>query len=400
MLDTDTSNQEEKVVIPLETEEDEHVNFTVTLLDREEVLDEEKEMEDHDEKQKSPNYCSPFPSCCCATSLQEYLHQQSSALLSKKRKCQKTDRKQISPILTPAWHLPLSPTTCPESQLHRSEVHQLPEKEQASEVEPESGASPSETPHPPESTTDSHKEFMSEPPVLEPSQTSNLPKHSVTDSSSAKPTNIVEPPQLSSEEPAKEPRPERSQDVLAVEKYIEPSPSVSSSVKPVVTATVDDFSVASEQKPNVDSQLEINTPDQTFVKTDDSQLLPNTSPDLENRLAPPVIAESSSASTEPPPPAPETMTELEHTGAPPVIPETKLEDLTEDISPSSTGNGQLPRPSSDIYAETPNGTEQNGNPVHGSSQKESVFMRLNNRIKALEMNMSLSGRYLEQLSQR
>ncbi|XP_067308416.1 SUN domain-containing ossification factor-like isoform X2 [Pseudorasbora parva] len=39
-------------------------------------------------------------------------------------------------------------------------------------------------------------------------------------------------------------------------------------------------------------------------------------------------------------------------------------------------------------------------PAQGSSQKESVFMRLNNRIKALEMNMSLSGRYLEQLSQR
>ncbi|XP_039527339.1 SUN domain-containing ossification factor-like isoform X2 [Pimephales promelas] len=38
--------------------------------------------------------------------------------------------------------------------------------------------------------------------------------------------------------------------------------------------------------------------------------------------------------------------------------------------------------------------------AHGSSQKESVFMRLNNRIKALETNMSLSGRYLEQLSQR
>lgn len=39
-------------------------------------------------------------------------------------------------------------------------------------------------------------------------------------------------------------------------------------------------------------------------------------------------------------------------------------------------------------------------PSHGSGQKESIFMRLNNRIKVLEMNMSLSGRYLEQLSQR
>lgn len=34
------------------------------------------------------------------------------------------------------------------------------------------------------------------------------------------------------------------------------------------------------------------------------------------------------------------------------------------------------------------------------NQKESVFMRINNRIKALELNMSLSGQYLEELSRR
>ncbi|XP_016386117.1 SUN domain-containing ossification factor isoform X1 [Sinocyclocheilus rhinocerous] len=50
-----------------------------------------------------------------------------------------------------------------------------------------------------------------------------------------------------------------------------------------------------------------------------------------------------------------------------------------------------------IYTETQNSSDAH---AHGSNQKESVFMRLNNRIKVLEMNMSLSGRYLEQLSQR
>lgn len=35
-----------------------------------------------------------------------------------------------------------------------------------------------------------------------------------------------------------------------------------------------------------------------------------------------------------------------------------------------------------------------------TGQKESVFMRLNNRIKILEMNMSLSSQYLQELSQR
>ncbi|XP_069793616.1 SUN domain-containing ossification factor isoform X3 [Narcine bancroftii] len=68
--------------------------------------------------------------------------------------------------------------------------------------------------------------------------------------------------------------------------------------------------------------------------------------------------------------------------------------------PSSNG---LNRTVTDFYAELHNVADlgyTNGNQVHGSSQKESVFMRLNNRIKALEMNMSLSSRYLEELSQR
>uniref|UniRef100_A0A3B4A0V1 SUN domain-containing protein n=1 Tax=Periophthalmus magnuspinnatus TaxID=409849 RepID=A0A3B4A0V1_9GOBI len=81
--------------------------------------------------------------------------------------------------------------------------------------------------------------------------------------------------------------------------------------------------------------------------------------------------------------------------------DSKMEDLNEDIATGISRPSAAASPSvSDIYAEPPNGTELNGSPVHGSSQKESVFMRLNNRIKALEMNMSLSGRYLEQLSQR
>ncbi|XP_051736001.1 SUN domain-containing ossification factor-like isoform X2 [Ctenopharyngodon idella] len=72
--------------------------------------------------------------------------------------------------------------------------------------------------------------------------------------------------------------------------------------------------------------------------------------------------------------------------------EAKSKELVDD-----EGSTNMEQPSSEIYGETLNSSEV---PAHGSSQKESVFMRLNNRIKALEMNMSLSGRYLEQLSQR
>lgn len=81
-----------------------------------------------------------------------------------------------------------------------------------------------------------------------------------------------------------------------------------------------------------------------------------------------------------------------------LVEEASLEGHSSNIQSGTYSNGQSAQPSSsDFYAEIPGSTEA---PIHGSNQKESVFMRLNNRIKALEVNMSLSGRYLEQLSQR
>ncbi|XP_048800473.1 SUN domain-containing ossification factor isoform X3 [Lagopus muta] len=84
--------------------------------------------------------------------------------------------------------------------------------------------------------------------------------------------------------------------------------------------------------------------------------------------------------------------------------ETKDEDqATEEAFMSIPVSGGPQRTATDFYAELQNSTDlgyANGNLVHGSNQKESVFMRLNNRIKALEVNMSLSSRYLEELSQR
>ncbi|XP_034469713.1 SUN domain-containing ossification factor-like isoform X2 [Hippoglossus hippoglossus] len=417
--DTETSKQElplveEQIIIPLEKDEEEHISSTIVLLEKdEEELDGGKEKMDNHKRQDNQNYCTLLPSlsssCSCTASFQEYLLWQCSALLSKKRKCQTTDRKQRIPSTTPTWHLPLSPTACPEPQLHHTEVHQLHKKEHASVQEPESGASPSEAPQPQGDTIESHKEPVSEHPLLEPSQTSSLPKPSATDSSGTKPTPIVETPQPPPEETVKEQRPEESLDVLAAEKYTEPSVPLSSAidVKPSVSATVDNVSVEpTEEKPDVDvSQLELNTPVQIPDKTDPPQLLPpTTSVHLEHQPDPPTVPKMTTTSTELSHPAPDPVTELEPSGGPAVITENKMEDLTDDISTSSGGN--LPHPSpaspslSDIYAETPNGSEQNSNLMHGSSQKESVFMRLNNRIKALEMNMSLSGRYLEQLSQR
>uniref|UniRef100_A0A8C5L5U1 SUN domain-containing ossification factor n=1 Tax=Jaculus jaculus TaxID=51337 RepID=A0A8C5L5U1_JACJA len=88
----------------------------------------------------------------------------------------------------------------------------------------------------------------------------------------------------------------------------------------------------------------------------------------------------------------------------PVVDPSSMSEVKEDEqSPEDALLKGLQRTATDFYAELQNSTDlgyANGNLIHGSNQKESVFMRLNNRIKALEVNMSLSGRYLEELSQR
>ncbi|XP_010125364.1 PREDICTED: SUN domain-containing ossification factor [Chlamydotis macqueenii] len=104
----------------------------------------------------------------------------------------------------------------------------------------------------------------------------------------------------------------------------------------------------------------------------------------------------------------ESTPEMQKTVLPPVessvSAETKEDDqATEEALMAIPVSGGPQRTATDFYAELQNSTDlgyANGNLIHGSNQKESVFMRLNNRIKALEVNMSLSSRYLEELSQR
>ncbi|XP_034038662.1 SUN domain-containing ossification factor-like isoform X2 [Thalassophryne amazonica] len=407
----DPSNQglppvEEKIVVHLDIDEEESITSTIILLDKEEELDEEQEKRTEYEKQlESLDYCpqqtsfllSPY-FCCCSPSFQEHLQRQCSAQLSKKRKFQIMNRQPVVPphIQEPTWHLPPSTSACPATQLHPSETPQLHVKEQAAEQDEKTAGPPNAT----GTSVDSQKETEAKDPVLEPSQTSSLSKPTFTDSSSDTPPPVVVTPQIYPEEPTKEPRPEKNQDVLDEEKHVESSAAVSISI------TADDASVTTTDKLDVVGSLpEINS---VFQTQDLTEKVPHftTSVNGEHLPTSPTLPKHEPETTEVPHPAAETVVVLEHTAALPVITETKVEDLADDVSSSSAGNLQLPQsssslsPQADIYAEPPNGTEQNGNQVHGSNQKESVFMRLNNRIKALEMNMSLSGRYLEQLSQR
>lgn len=376
---------EEQIVIPLEAEEEESISSTITLLEKDEESDGEREKRDGHQAQHV-DLCA-FASRPCGASLREYLQQQCLVPLSRKRKCQPADRKQRAPSnRTPAWP-PLSPSSsaCPEPERDRGAAPQPHQNRPAPEGEPESRAGPSRAPRPPEKTlVRSHSDSASVSPLLEPSQTSSLAKTSAPDSSAANPT-VVETPQLPSEAPAKPRSSEESQDAPA-EASLPPSSSV-------MAAAADDDGKAAPTELAAGALLPRDSPPNPDM-TGESR---TASPRAPQSPEPAAVLDGDAPSVETsPPPPPHTPVEPELSSSAPILPD----DLTEDAStpglPSTSPSPSL----SDIYADPPNGTEQNGNPVHGSGQKESVFMRLNNRIKALEMNMSLSGRYLEQLSQR
>ncbi|XP_065332616.1 SUN domain-containing ossification factor isoform X3 [Cloeon dipterum] len=75
--------------------------------------------------------------------------------------------------------------------------------------------------------------------------------------------------------------------------------------------------------------------------------------------------------------------------------------LTEEETTESVEMSSHPPPATPVSSSTvPSSPVTVQAPVQGSQQKESVFVRLANRIKALERNMSLSAQYLEELSKR
>uniref|UniRef100_A0A3P9KND5 SUN domain-containing ossification factor n=1 Tax=Oryzias latipes TaxID=8090 RepID=A0A3P9KND5_ORYLA len=360
--ESEVSQEEKRLVILLEKEEEEPMRSTVILLEKEDKPDEEQ--------RDAPEHHRVDPSCCSpAPSLRDYVQRQSSA---KSRKCQTGDREPESPPIHPST--PLAPSSEPEPP-HTDD-------EAASEL-----------------TSQPVEESISE--VLDPSLTLNLPAVIVSESSCAKPGTTVQTPPLS----ASAEEPQRSQDASVEEEHLQTAESPSSSVhvQPTISFPAVDTSVTpTVDKSNIDAtSTEMTVP----VPTQDlSSVLPPTySAQSEQPAEAPAAPEGAPGPLEGSGPIPEPVIEAEPSGG------QAADADAEDVPASSSANGQSPHPNSaafpqgsasDIYAEPFNGTEQNGNPMHGSSQKESVFMRLNNRIKALEVNMSLSGRYLEQLSQR
>ncbi|KAL2089364.1 hypothetical protein ACEWY4_014052 [Coilia grayii] len=407
-------------------------------------------------------YCAHFSTLSCLASLQEKLFRWCSVNLAIQRQRKDQQRTQDgqsashshshkpspaeeatpAPVPTPAPTPSHTSTLTQEPQpllaSKRLQDDKRPSQVQGERISP-TGSDVASSRH---SQGQAHRqgqavgaERLSDPILLEPSRTSTLPPHSFSDTSLAKPTPTQEiPPRLTGE-----PRDQQQRPV-----YLEHIPETQAEAWRTSTST-SSSSLPLHPAPTGTSALLTPTMDTLRPETDTSrpEVLPPSS--TEQLLQPPLPTHTQPTDIPPPtelpaPPAPadppadsgrQATEELPHhrplspaapqqqqhqpqelPEAPAPLADQRVEEAVEELLlsvPSASGNGGHQRTATDFYAELQNsadlphlsnGGNGNGNQVHGSNQKESVFMRLNNRIKALEMNMSLSSRYLEELSQR
>lgn len=412
--------EDKQIVTLVEEEEDEDLSqSTVTLLeageeDEEEKRDEKMRKETDRNQWESQTYCSfsPFTSLSlsCVVTLPELLHRWCSARLAKERLRSFRKRQLSSQTLAPpAAQSPVPQHTPPPVPAPTPPQEALPLTDKAPEPEVVTQGQSEGSPHTEVHTADTQTDPLPSPDahtpdsiVLEPSRTSPLPPHSISDAQSSlvQPTPVFEDKLFPSvKDAAPDPVPTPPLQPVSVPETQQASsatlsPSVSSSQPPASEKTS-----SSTAAPSVKDQPVLSLP--TASRPED--LLPPPT-ELPAAFPPPDIhTDSFSGTTQrlniQTPPAQgeqgDTLTQTEpHQG----------EDTVEGDLVNTNGNQ---RTATDFYAELQNGLDYNGGTgngnggsVHGSSQKESVFMRLNNRIKALEMNMSLSSRYLEELSQR
>ncbi|XP_034736455.1 SUN domain-containing ossification factor isoform X2 [Etheostoma cragini] len=427
-------SQEDRQIVTLveeEEEEDEEARqSTVTLMEEEGEEEEEEEEEEKIEEAtrreadrnqwESQIYC-PFSSfsslsLSCMATLQELLHRWCSARLAKER-LRNLRRRQLrtqtqshpdanTPSLT--YTPPLIPASDPTPVKEA-----LPLTENA--PEPELSVMGNEgnvlgemhATHPNTHTLEAHT-----PELLEPSRTATIPPQSFSEfpSSQTVPTpsheeKLLPPIKDAALDPFPTPPlqaatiPETQQASSAT-----PSLTVSSLPQPLASETASPGIVISSVKEQPVQPLPTASRPEDLIPppTELPAALPLTDTDAVKSSADSGDSQRHNVQT--------SQTHGEQgdslTGEPHRVEDTVEEDLL-----STIGNGNVHRSATDFYAELQNGGDYNGGAmigngmlnggaVHGSSQKESVFMRLNNRIKALEMNMSLSSRYLEELSQR
>lgn len=410
----------------MEEEEDEEPRqSTVTLMEEEgeEEEDDRREEETRDAGRNPSDshiYCPLFSSLSlsCMASLPELLHRWCSVRLAKER-LRSLRRRQLS-IQT---HTHPSPST--PSPMHTSSLIPVlsptPVKEELSQTE--TVAEP-EVPFIPQNnvkmvevliqpnTPDTH---TPEPNVLlEPSRTVIL-THGFSDTQSSS-VGLTSTHEVKVLPPVKEVA-QATVSTPPLQVASIPETEQASTASPTLTVSISSQSLGSEMASSSDvapfvleqpvkPPLKASRPEPVVAPLGElPTVLPGTDIHIDRSAAD--SGDSLRPNVQASQPSKEQWDTVMQSGDP-----QRVDDVTDEDLLSSSGNGNAQRTATDFYAELQssgetnagaangNGMLLNGGAVHGSSQKESVFMRLNNRIKALEMNMSLSSRYLEELSQR
>lgn len=428
------SHEDRQIVTLVEEEEDEEPRQSTVTLMEEEGEEEEDKREDETRKEadrnqwESQTYCPFFSfsslSLSCMATLPELLHRWCSARLAKER-LRSLKRRQLSaqtqthpvviiPVLTHTPPLIPVPTP-PQEALPLTEKPPEPDVSVKGQTE----SKPLDDVHAADAHLNAHTPDAHTPELsilLEPSRTATIPPHSFSDvhSSLTQPTPTHEeklPPPF--KDTALDPVPTPPLHVVSIPMTQQagsatPSLSLSSPPQPLSSETASPGVVVPPVKEQpVQALPTASRPEDLFPPPTE---LPAAFPaaDATTDMAKPGSdsGDSQRLTVQASQIHGEQGDALSQTGEP-----QRVEDTEEDLL-STNGNGNVHRTATDFYAELQNGGDYNGGAVngngvllnggavHGSSQKESVFMRLNNRIKALEMNMSLSSRYLEELSQR
>nr|XP_033816851.1 SUN domain-containing ossification factor isoform X2 [Geotrypetes seraphini] len=379
LLDSDIE-KERPIVQLVEEEEEDPQQSTVTLLGSGEQ-EEEKLIWFESE---TDLYCSELTTICCISSFSEYLFRWCSVIVALHRQqynmlesIQKGDEKReaaqqplavptdvTQPVIEePTQEEVVSDTVSPDfiivsqldNRLHETMVNKT---EIFAELEPS---------HPQTVSQSLFSDLTSEVKIISTTLVSEVTHHET------KQISQVLTPVVSDEFPAEE----NTESLVTIE-----MPTISLDTKHLGEMT---DTMSSGQ---IDASLV------TTVKATETDALP----ELDTSVVDVAVKEGKGSISETQLPAATEKTVSAH-----AVEIKEEEQAPDDSLLSIPVSGGLQRTATDFYAELQNSTDlgyTNGNLVHGSSQKESVFMRLNNRIKALEVNMSLSSRYLEELSQR
>ncbi|XP_068055395.1 SUN domain-containing ossification factor isoform X1 [Anomalospiza imberbis] len=366
--------KESPIVQLVQEYEEDTSQSTVTLLSS----DEQEEEAAAWFELETEKYCCDMAAVCCISTFSEYLLKWCSVAAAMHRQHSKTGREERPPhpvdVQQPQPSLTESAQTAAEEPLPE-QLDSKAEKPPGSAVAVDFSAVHEEMSN---ETTESielepsHPQTVSQSLLLE-----------VTSEAKPSPTTdmVLEPPKEDSGQVAPRATPQVDVPELSTEMEKAESSVVEESPEPSVATEVKEMS----------TRETFATP--VIPKPTETVLQPESTVDM--------VASDAVEGKESTP-------EVQKPAVPPVEPPVPAEgkedeQAAEEALLALPVSGGPQRTATDFYAELQNSTElgyANGNLVHGSNQKESVFMRLNNRIKALEVNMSLSSRYLEELSQR